>query len=368
MRTRLAHLSKMAIFSVWRRLYANFSKEFVIGVSALVLLGLYYYIFNDFLNNQVKDISEKMQALFINVLSVLTLVFTSLRTGRQLSQDLNSPRSLRFFAKSLGENNLILFSFGILWSLSCIAFFHGLAWFILLLFISWTKLQIAGTAICMAMLSLSYACFTQKRRFSFWPSLQKKLSSRRLSVLCFWRLKQMTYKNDGAQKAMMLAFLTALAHSMISPNQHGLFGHWLLAFCSGLLFALALIFQCSFDLRYSAFEKSLGVSHQEYQITLILLSFIVALLAVITNSGISFFMMEKTELLKIGFLALTPPILVPFLALQIDGTRVGIQLLSVLLLALFIGTAICATNYAVLLLPIIGYYGIQSQANRYYRA
>ena len=68
------------------------------------------------------------------------------------------------------------------------------------------------------------------------------------------------------------------------------------------------------------------------------------------------------------FITFTPVFLVPFAIFQIDGRRAIIQVMSIILASIFICTGIYASLFSIVLLPVVAYYGINSQDGRFYRA
>ena len=87
--------------------------------------------------------------------------------------------------------------------------------------------------------------------------------------------------------------------------------------------------------------------------------------AFLSLSSISF---ETLTPIYIFFLAFTPAWLLPRLFLQIDGRKTLVQVFAIILVSLFLNTGILATPFLLLGLPIISYYGDQSQENRFYRS
>jgi hypothetical protein len=80
--------------------------------------------------------------------------------------------------------------------------------------------------------------------------------------------------------------------------------------------------------------------------------------------------MEATILTaaKVLAVAAVPAVTAPCLLLQIDGRRLAVNLLLILIVSLFIGTAVFAHWLGVLLIPLLIGAAGPSQAGRFYRA
>ena len=73
-------------------------------------------------------------------------------------------------------------------------------------------------------------------------------------------------------------------------------------------------------------------------------------------------------LLKVVLLAVLAPLLMPLLLFQIDVRRPAVQFITATLCALFIGTAILASWFSMLLYPLLRWYALQYSNGRFYRA
>ena len=71
---------------------------------------------------------------------------------------------------------------------------------------------------------------------------------------------------------------------------------------------------------------------------------------------------------KVFCITLLPFLTAPWLMFQIDVRRPWISAVVSLLVNLFVGTALLASWLSVILVPILRYYGLQSQNGRFYRA
>src|SRR5690606_30278748 len=99
------------------------------------------------------------------------------------------------------------------------------------------------------------------------PLLNKTTSSP-LEAMTIWRLKQMMGRNKPTQICLGLGLFCAAVLGFFVARQAPPLLSILLAYLGGLMFALALALQVSYDLPYAWVEKNLGVSHELYMKTL----------------------------------------------------------------------------------------------------
>jgi hypothetical protein len=150
------------------------------------------------------------------------------------------------------------------------------------------------------------------------------------------------------------------------------------ALAAGYFAGAALCFQLAEDLGSAWTERGFGVTHDEFLSAYERLGLgaglaVGAAAAAIYGVGVvlhgdEFSAATLLIALKILVLGILPPLAVPMVMLQIDGRRAAINLLLTLLAALFVGTAILATWLGLLLVPLLRYYALKSQAGRFYRA
>jgi hypothetical protein len=159
-----------------------------------------------------------------------------------------------------------------------------------------------------------------------------------------------------------LFFLPTLLPSFhVAP----LFVRALWALAGGWFVSGALVIHVADDLRSGWCDRALGVSHREFiQIYEILAACFTVVLV------LWFFLLSHLSLdgLRLGIIAATPTLIMPWLSLQIDGRRPLINSVVMVLGSLFLGSAILAHWFGLLLFPLVRSYAHQSQAGRYYRA
>ena len=379
MNSRARYLNYLSYSSLIKRIRYDLAKEAVIGFCSLIIISLFYYIFNDFLNTEIQKISLKMRDSFAEYLANVLLIVTAIAAGRSVRNEKFDDRSCGNAFKFLGEDPKVIRKFWMLRIPSKVVLFYVPSWFICLnSLVDWQWTRIVAYLFGMLVISTLLIFYPGSTTVETEVVASRKsiLSNHPYSAsaaLLQWRLKQMLQRNRLAQIFISIslgfsAFLAALSHP-IEPFVI------FLSMLSGLLMAFAVSFQIASDLSYSWIEKNLGVSHESYLGTLFKLSVILGSLSGAASMGffgintlINGIGLNWSLLIKVFFIGLTPSFLVPNIIFQIDARRTFIQVLNIILASLFVSTAIFANLAGVLLLPLIAYYGVSSQQGRFYRA
>jgi hypothetical protein len=121
-------------------------------------------------------------------------------------------------------------------------------------------------------------------------------------------------------------------------------------------------------LRSSWLEKNAGLSHESFQETQIKISILIAFFVFIPSLALALLSPLPWE--QRYSLILTGPavsVMVPGILLQIDGKRAEISSVVLVLLGLFVGTAVLAHPLSFLLSILVVGYGLSSQSDRYYK-
>ena len=382
---------RLSLLSFIHRLRHDFARELVIGFCGFILLSLFYYIFNDFLNEEVKNISGPMRQFFAEILAYVLTGIGMVAVIRMIRNELSDPRSHgRSFAQ-LGESRSVIFLYLCLRIPSLI-----LMIFVPLILIrrnivvawdlGWELIVCLSSLVLIIGLSfLSPGGRQENPDASRGSNLLSKTASSPFKALVSWKLAGLLWRHHSCRICLAMGAVTSSLLLLISKFNHP--AAFLVAFMTGIFVSCALILQISSDLECSWFEKNLGVSHDLWMASVtaisLLFSFFAAFLVgsfyggaifvygygveELSGGGVSTIMQIET-LIRLAMCGFTPPFLVPFLALQIDGRRSFIQMMSVILCSLFVATAIYASLASLALLPLIFYYGVTTQKGRFYRA
>ncbi|MFK7823101.1 MAG: hypothetical protein AB8G05_03030 [Oligoflexales bacterium] len=379
MNSRAWYLYFLSYTSLIKRVRYDLAKEIVIAFCSFIIISLFYYIFNDFLNIEIQKISLKMRDGLANYLANIVILVTAIATGRSIRKERVDSRSCGNAFKFLGEQPKVLQGFWLLRIPSKLLMFYLPCWFICLYsLVDWPLTLVFSYLFGMLIISL-LLIFYPKSGLSESESQISKISILKdrsysaSSALLNWRLKQILARNRLAQIFILSSFIfSAFLLTLSNPIEPFVI---FLCMLAGLQMAFALSFQVAYDLSYSWIEKNLGISHENYLATLFKLALILGsmsgLISMLCYGINSFTIAGKLNWIicvKIFFIGMTPAFLVPNIIFQIDGRRTFIQILNIILASLFVSTAIFASLAGVLLLPLIAYYGVTSQQGRFYRA
>jgi hypothetical protein len=352
-----------------------------VAICSVVVFALFFYVFNDFLNVEIKDLSSAMRDTFGAALAIVFALTASLFAGRKIHQEKNSPDTLFYSARFLGESQKVLRQYWMMRKVTIISAFYLPTFYLIQNYLYKLDRNLFISTL-LIMFITSFLSFVSTPDKSNDENKQTKLlDSGKLSPLktmSRWRLQLILKRNRLAQVCLILSFSFVGLLALISFKQIPSFVGFLASFMAGMLIAAAISFQISDDLKYSWIEKNLGVSHELYIQMLKRISLVLASLLCfsITAAWLSPKIFSATgilpsaliETIKFSFSAMTPLWILPHVVFQIDGRKPIIQLATVLLIGLFIGTAIFANLLAILLLPIFSYYAEQSQHGHFYRA
>ena len=352
----------MRCWSLWHRLRYDLIKELVVALCLCMVIATYSYIFADFLQRVVAEVSAAMYQTFSNYSSYLVALLAGAWVGRSLRQEANN--SYVALQKRLGVNPLSIrtsqaFSMATVAAVS-ILFCAVIAQFILRVdaFILPSVLYLLG--VCSA-----YICTYLWRK----DSISMKNSSAAYS-LYHWRMLQI---KRGQAPLLVISALIAVVNLWLTQFALPFPVHACLAMLIGLPLSFAIANQAAIDMKFAAIERNLSVSHAAYMrayekigLTLALLaSLMFAITFCITKALFAALLYQQA--LKGLALAALAPLLMPLLIMQIDVRRPIIQYLTASVVLLFIGTAILATWYAIILYPLLRVFALQITAGRFYR-
>lgn len=384
MAKRLFLLYVLSLKGFFYRLRFDLGREITVAISSAAIFFLFFYIFNDFLNVEVRSLSEPMRESFSFWLSNTMFLIVSIIAGRKINAEKHDPASFVESSNLLGESPKTTKYLWLLRQATIILVSFVPAWFInqnyLYPYNGLTKLYVT-----LSMLALSYIAYKFKTSDALKTNdTEKPLLAETLmgpeKAMRVWRLKQMFFKNRLTQTCFSFAFLFSLMLGWASFHKAPMFVLVLITFMAGVMTASALAFQVSEDLEYSWAEKNLGISHESYIQTLssigYRLGFLIALISLITWITGALLNLKTLQLeqqllldgLKIAIITWVPSALVSSLAFQIEARKPAVTITSIFLTSLFIITAIFAHWLGLILVPVLIHYAKQYQSGRFYRA
>lgn len=341
----------------------DLGKEITVLLCAFVVTATFFYIFHDFLNHTVATISATMRDSFAHTATLLCTIITAFKLGKFLRRT-TSDNYLQL-QHQLGaepyQRHLFIalrYSWALLLSIACLA----LLWLALL----------RPTSFVMPLLSFPLAlllgvAFADHNR----PAPQRQV---RHHTLFSWRWQQIL---QGERLLLGTAICAALTCYLLSYLNAPLPVFACVALLCGLLASFTLATQAARDAQFSWAERNFGISHRQYTHVC---EKIGASLALACSSSFVFCFISSQLLfahptlplfaaaLKVAVLAALAPMLIPSLLLQIDVRRPAVQFITATLCSLFIGTAILANWFSILLYPLLRWYALKYSQGRFYRA
>jgi hypothetical protein len=363
---RIIYLYFRVVFGLWRRFVADWAKEATVLICAAVLLWTFVTIFDDFLNTEIKTLSNAMRDRFAEVLATGLFAVASLASGlasRGWRDSLSST-----FPERIGESQTNSRLYNGLAIASIIGAGNGLALVIAdrYLVTGWWQWSLLAALFSALIAALPIAALGTTLR----PKDRRFFRNRRTAIFA-WRFWPLITRNRSSQIALACA---------VGGVAFGAYGYRLqlpsnvvaaILMFAGYGVAAAITFQCADDLKHSWFEKLLGLSHEEFASAYNQVSYVVGVLFAILSGALLGAIGMHWDIETIGrasLLSAIPALFTPWIVLQIDGRRPFIPIITMVLCTLFIGTAILVSWFGVLLVPVFKYFAEAQQKDRYYRA
>jgi hypothetical protein len=354
------------------KLKYDLGRELVVLISSTVLLGLFAYIFRDFLNDKLRVIPPNEQAAIARAFATILLLLVGPIIAAPIQRLWREEPSLRSFATRSGERpetvrGFLLLQTAVLLALAYILFwkFIGIPWgqWALPSIILWQSLSLLLGALRLFL-------HKEKEPKAFKALLSDK-PSKRINTLTDWRWRQIFLRNRIAKLCLGLAFFLQLGGGVLLFLKAPFALAVLIAMGSGLLIASALSFQLEEDMRAIWFERQIACSHEEYvavyQRIAYRLAFGFGLAAILVAFAARGFD-AAPETLKLLAITALFPLLLPAVMFQIAPERPMLQIMTIALIGLFLGTAIFAHWASLIVLPIALTYAKQYQQNNFYRS
>lgn len=378
---RALTLYKTFILEFLHRLRHDWARELVVLTASLVLFATFFYIFNDFLNVEVRSLSTAMRDRFAQVLAYLAWGLGAVAGASVLRRERVGDRTLSRAARTLGETSNVIVVYTVLRSATALAVVHGIVWALVRKSLVQPDVgTVVVTEMAMILVSIALAYIGKsepERNLDVTPANFGGEHSSQVQVLTAWRSVQMLHRSRLARVIFGVALLLLLLLPLAAYRGAPTFVTFVISVAAGYVVSLALIFQLADDLPNSWTERGLGVTHDQFMSAYERLSqrlglvfgVIAAVLVALGRMGSAGVTLEvANEALKVLVVTALPSLIVPWIMLQIEGRRPGVNATLTLIAALFVGTAVYA-NWLSLLLPLLlRYYALQTQAGRFYRA
>ena len=358
--------------SLINKVWFDLIREIVVAICSSVLILLFIYIFQDFINVKLAVIDEATQVGFARSFSVIILVIVSSYLARCFQRWKSQKESLEKMAQRLGENPATISTFLIMKTIGFQVLFLGLTWIVLNNYIykGSTKEQLGAISLAAILSLIGYLLPSQGQKETSYSSVVLKGNSI-FAQLAIWRLNQMFFRNRLTRLCVVLSFVFLAGTILIAVSEKGLPLAVLCSLISGYLLSGSLIFQLQDDMEHSWLEKHCGVSHDQFTKTYLFLGLLLGATCGLLN-GIAYYLCSPsgesiTEVAKLVPIAGLPSLMLAALMFQVDPKRPGIQFITNFIVSLFLGTAIFAHWLSLLLVPVALYYSIQYQKGSFYQ-
>jgi hypothetical protein len=357
------------IKSLFHKVFANLGKEIVTAICALVLVGLFFYMFTDFLNAQLSLIDQSTQQAAKDIFSYLICTISA---GLSVSFIKTDNPTVHFSTSgwlyAIGESPKVLWGFRALRALTISAILSFISYRITTNLIESSPENLFGFSIATFIIATLFG-LVLKPKPKVVPELKEIPTNKFL-----WRLN-IILKRNRISKAL-IKISSAFSLLLLLPQVAGstLFT-WAIFFIIGLVASFSLYSHLSEEISSSWLDKNSGMSHIEFIGLTIKTSASIGFALCLFTIFIYIFSLQIQGLhfsllfgIQLIFTLLIPTLVVPNIILQIDARRTSINMMSGFLISLFLCTAVFAHIAAVILIPILFYYGQSTQVDRYYRA
>ena len=367
-------LYKMYLRSIFTRIYYDLIQELVVGTCSCVMVSLFLYMFQDFINVKLAVIPSQTQEMVARIFAFLIYLLSlsySLKTIKSWKSELNSFESFGLLVGTKPTHIRLFLIVRALIFVVCIFTFTGLVIFKLIYQPS--AKEFTATSM-LGFIVIASSFFKSRSRETLSGKSVKAMKFKQgqatLINMLRWRIIQLLQRNKATRVCILSALTFVILTALVSWLSLSFSLAVLSALASGFLATGAMIFQLKDDIQNSWLEKNCGVTHASiirvYRVLAITIGTLLGAANVIAYMICNSFSTQKVGLLLT--MSLVAPLLFPPLMFQVDARRPTIQFLMVFLATLFIGTGIYAYPILVLAIPIFDYYGHSYQNNRYYTA
>ncbi len=349
-----------------RRIAWDLGKHLTLFVSAAALVALFFYIFKDFVGEQLATLSPTTSQRGLNFLGFMGAILSGVSAATMSRNLMTPPRSFLPFMTRTGASSSSIkrhiqgtILLPVILAACCAgiwAYVLGASHIVLCMFVP---------PVILSLRSKNLNVRIQKRPFA----LRLRMTEAPLRITD-WRMYQILNHAMPGRGFMILAIAGACVlpfAALIRPHPFLL---QTLALCVGVIASFGIVYAVAADLPGAWFERQAGLTHKKwsdswqkianYLSVILVISGLIALL--ISSSE------TRMQILALPIIAGFLPWLIPSLVLQIDGRARGTNLMVAVLVGLFIGTAMIATPWAALVVPILKSQAAGYQNGRFYRA
>jgi hypothetical protein len=351
------------------RIRYDWGRELLVMASTGILLGLFYYMFHDFLQDKLNDLPTSFRDMIAQRLRTAVMLSLGLWVGGRLANLYRDEPGWAHFALRAGEEPAVVHAFRLGQSLLLILVSYGIFWHF---FAPELSLQLGSLALAIASFAIMHYKKPSGREEALKPILRDVTESRERTLFS-WRWFQMVQRNRLCRLCLGISLVLQLSIGVMHGLGWPLVLTVLATMLASAILAWAVAFQLEEDMRAVWFERQLGCSHEEfvkvYQEICWMLGLGAAALSLVAALVSGLPSREPLwEWLKLLPIAALFPIITPAVMFQVAPERPLLQILITGLIGLFLGTAIYAHYLSILLVPIAITYAKNYQKDNFYRS
>mgnify|MGYP001228640116 CR=1 FL=1 len=361
-----------------RKFRYDLAREIVVGICTAVLLGLFFYIFRDFFKDKLSLISAPASVFMTQSFGLAILAFSALIGARISKREFTDPSSIGHMALLLGEKPSTIRSYKSMRIISNLTLTFIIPWALIYKWLQpWyfnTTILIQGGMFIVWTISWLMNSGYSENTKTYKPLLsQVSDKSSRIKTLILWRLRQILIRNKLTRAILLLAVLCLIIQWYLFSTEYSEVLSFIICLACSLLLASTIAIQMEEDMKHAWAEKCMGVSHQEIILALFAIGIIFGALFGLGTAAGGYMnqtdpQTQKGLILRLSMITALSPSIIPSIIFQIDPNRPMIQIINIIIVSLFLSTAIYAHWAFVALAPILAWYANQYQQNRFYRA
>jgi hypothetical protein len=365
----VSKLWRLSIKAMFLRLRHDLASELTVLAATGILCALFFYMFNDFINVQIKSISDGMRQKFGHFFGLSLCMIGALLAGRLIGEEDDPKHSFTATAAWLGANTQSLMKFRLLRVLTILTATVLLFQYLMgSSFLEHSLPQHVLTTTSMVMVSFAFARWTGNHLKNL--KLQHRQTTKllqakdRKTLIFNWRVNLLARGLPAGNLAAFLALLMWILNMALTIQGAPAFVLAAAALLTGWLASLPLTFLLAIDLEHSWLDKSSGLTHEEFTSIHKKMALIGATLMVVMHLWPAWVARNPS----IAAAAATPLLSLTPIALQLDPRKPAVTALANFLVSLFAGTAVIAHIGGLAALVVLWFWGHDAQRGRFYRA
>lgn len=341
-----------------RRIWWSFGTHMTLLISAAALTGLFFYIFKDFVGDQLATMDKIWSERGLTAACIATSIVAGTLSGQWAIHGRDGKDSILSVMRRVGSTPIAIrryrqaiVALAIIMAVICAG---AAAWFLAPNWLA-ASCTIAGVVACIRSLH------TPKQSYPHSSSPH---------VIADWRRHQVLYRAMPGKTLMGMGIFASAALPLAAQVHTHLLLIQIGALLCGMITTFGMIQSVAAELPGTWFEKQAGLTHDQWlkswQHIANTLTLCLAL-----SAGIAWSLQPhdvRMHAWALPLIAGCMPWLTPSLILQIEGRSKNLNILVATIIALFLGTAMIATPWAAAVLPLLRTQAKQYQQGRFYRA